>query len=134
MMVKLESERCLEEFVETRSEMAFRKVVAEHSGLVLGTAARRLNGDREAAEDVMQEVFVLLAKKARRLLKGEVSLSGWLYRQTCRLAGNKVRGEVRRRAREEKFGAAKESGDLNRNEVMEEIDEAYGELSGWKPQ
>ena len=103
MMVKVESEKCLLEFVRSRSEEDFRKVVGEHSGLVLGTAMRRLGGDRSAAEDVMQEVFVLLAKKAGTLVKGKVGVGPWLYRQTCRLSANRVRGEVRRRKREEGF-------------------------------
>jgi len=128
-MVKFESEKWLAEFVGSRSEGAFRKVVAAQSGLVFGTAMRRLNGDRGASEDVMQEVFVLLAKKAGVLLKGEVVLSAWLYRQTCRVAANRVRGEVRRREREAKFEEMKETGEMNKNEVMEEIDEALGKLS-----
>ncbi len=124
VMVRFESEKCLAEFVKLRSEEAFRKVVAEQSGLVLGTAARRLGGDRSGAEDVMQEVFVLLARKARVLVRGEISVSGWLYRQTCRLAANRVRGEVRRRKREEKFGSGEDEGIETKNEMTGEIDEA----------
>ena len=59
---------------------------------------RKLGGDRAAAQDVAQEVFTLLARKAHRL--GSVVLAGWLYRQTCRRAANHVRSETRRRSRE----------------------------------
>ena len=127
MMVKAESKKCLLEFVRSRSEEAFRKVVGEHSGLVLGTAVRRLGGDRSAAEDVMQEVFVLLAKKAGTLVKGKVGVGPWLYRQTCRLSANRVRGEVRRRKREEGFDQRNE-GEF-KNEMTIEIDEALLSLS-----
>ena len=45
------------EFVNSRSEDAFRRLVAEQSGLVLGMAARRLGGDRSAAEDLVQAIL-----------------------------------------------------------------------------
>jgi hypothetical protein len=56
-MVRFESEKCLAEFVNSRSEDAFRRLVAEQSGLVLGMAARRLGGDRSAAEDLVQAIL-----------------------------------------------------------------------------
>ena len=129
MMVRIESEKCLAEFVNSRSEEAFRKLGGEHSGLVLGATMRRLGGDRIAAEDVMQEVFVLLAKKASELVKGKVSVSGWLYRQSCRLAANRVRGEVRRRRREESFGSGKDDGVEAKNEMTVKVDEALLRLN-----
>ena len=129
MMMKVESEKCLLEFVRSRSEEAFRQVVGQHSGLVLGTAARRLGSDRSAAEDVMQEVFVLLAKKAGALVKGKVGVAPWLYRQTCRLSANRVRGEVRRRKREKGYGEGKENEFRNENEMTVEIDEALLSLN-----
>lgn len=119
----------LKEFAEQRSETAFRKVVTEHSGIVIGTAMRLLNGDRSTSEEVMQEVFIQLAKKARALSSGKVTLSAWLYRQTCRIASNRVRTEVRRRKREEVFEVKRESRKSNEREVIEEIDHALGELS-----
>lgn len=88
----------LRKFVQTRSEEAFRILVREHSPLVYATALRKVRGDRAAAEDVAQEVFTLLARKAASLRN--VVLAGWLYRQACRRAANHVRSEVRRKARE----------------------------------
>lgn len=93
-----DSKDTLREFVRSRSEEAFRKIVREHSPLVYGTALRKLGGNRAAAQDVTQEVFTLLARKANGL--GSVVLGGWLYRQTCRQAANHVRSESRRRQRE----------------------------------
>ena len=87
----------LQHFNRDRSEAAFRELVRHHSPLVYATALRRLNGDRSAAQDVMQEVFTLLVRKAAAL--EATQLSAWLYRQTCRRATNHVRSESRRRQR-----------------------------------
>lgn len=88
----------LRDFSRSRSEEAFRTLVRQHSSVVYGTALRKLGGNRAAAQDVTQEVFTLLARKADRL--GSVVLGGWLYRQTCRRAANHVRTETRRKQRE----------------------------------
>ncbi|WP_265594030.1 sigma-70 family RNA polymerase sigma factor [Haloferula sp. BvORR071] len=88
----------LQRFNRDRSEAAFRELVRQHSPLVFATALRRLNGDRSAAQDVMQEVFTLLVRKSSGL--DPAQLSAWLYRQTCRRAANHVRSESRRRQRE----------------------------------
>lgn len=97
-MMETGSSLLLRQFVETRSEEAFRHLVRQHAPMVLSTALRRLAGDRAAAEDVTQEVFTLLARKAGSL--GGVVLAGWLYRQTCRRSSNFVRTETRRKQRE----------------------------------
>ncbi len=128
VMVKFESEMLLAEFVSSRSEEAFARVVAKHSGLVMATGLRKV-GNRAEAEEVMQEVFVLLAKKAGALVKGEIVVSAWLYRQTCRLAANRVRGEVRRKRREEEFVGIGETENMNGNMMLAEIDEALEQLT-----
>lgn len=88
----------LRDFSRNHSEEAFRALVRQHSPVVYGTALRKLGGNRAAAQDVTQEVFTLLARKAPRL--ESVVLGGWLYRQTCRRAANHVRTESRRKQRE----------------------------------
>jgi len=97
-MMTDDSQLLLLDFARNRSETVFRELVVKHAPLVHGTALRKLNGDSAAAQDVMQEVFTLLARKAPRLRN--VVLSGWLYRQTCRRAANFVRTERRRKDRE----------------------------------
>lgn len=88
------------QYGRTRSEEAFRTLVKRHSGLVYRTALRLLGGDRAAAEDVSQEVFTLLARKAAALGDSAVVLENWLHRQACRRAINHLRSEGRRRGRE----------------------------------
>lgn len=59
----------------------------------------RLLGDRQAAEDLAQEVFLRLYR--RRFDRGrEHALGGWLYRVAVNAALNRLRGEARRERRE----------------------------------
>jgi RNA polymerase sigma factor (sigma-70 family) len=97
-MMTDDSKSLLRDFSRNRSEDAFRALVRQHSPVVYGTALRRLGGNRAAAQDVTQEVFTLLARKAHRL--ESMILGGWLYRQTCRRAANHARTESRRKQRE----------------------------------
>ena len=55
-------------------------------------------------------------------------VGAWLYRQTCRLAANRVRGEVRRKRREEEFVERKGSENVD-GAMMAEIDGALGQLT-----
>ncbi len=118
----------LQRFNRERSESAFRELVRRHSPLVFSTALRKLNGDRAAAQDVMQDVFTLLVRKAAAL-EG-IQLSGWLYRQACRRASNHVRAESRRRKREyaavSTMAGGTESSELA--EIADEVDEAMIDL------
>lgn len=97
-MMEDDSHRLLLRFSRDRSNEAIHALILRHSPLVFATALRRLNGDHYAAQDVTQEVFALLVKKASSL-QG-VFLSGWLHRQACRKAANHVRTEQRRKHRE----------------------------------
>jgi RNA polymerase sigma factor (sigma-70 family) len=90
----------LKRYAETGEEEAFRQIVESHLGIVFSAALRKLNGDRNAAQDVSQVVFSDLARKAR-FLPRKVVLAGWLYRHTCLKAAEFVRAETRRRAREQ---------------------------------
>jgi RNA polymerase sigma factor (sigma-70 family) len=88
----------LREYVECQSEQAFTELVSRHVNLVY-SAAVRIVGEPELAQDVSQAVFIQLARKARSL-RDSAALSGWLYRVTCHTASNMVRTEQRRRQRE----------------------------------
>jgi len=82
------------------SESAFRALVDRHVDLVYATALRQV-GDPHAAEELTQNVFVALARKAPRLANRE-TLAGWLHRTAILEAKAFIRSELRRRRREER--------------------------------
>ncbi|HWD19955.1 MAG TPA: sigma-70 family RNA polymerase sigma factor [Verrucomicrobiae bacterium] len=89
----------LQQYANSQSEEAFAALVSRYINLVYSAALRQVRNPHQA-EEVAQAVFVILAKKSRALRPG-VILSGWLY-QTARLvSANVVRGEARRRQREQ---------------------------------
>src|ERR1035437_7108063 len=92
----------LARFARTNAEDAFAELVKRHVNLVYAAALRQVNGDEHLAQDVAQTVFTDLARKADALARRE-SLTGWLYTSAHFAAAKIVRGENRRREREEKF-------------------------------
>ena len=89
----------LRAYVRHDSDEAFAALVTRHVNLVY-SAAMRKTGHPDAAGEITQAVFILLARKARGLGR-ETVLSGWLY-QTARLtAANYLRTEIRRARREQ---------------------------------
>jgi len=91
----------LSEFVRTGSEGAFQDLVSAYVNLVYSAAIRSVKGDTQLAQDIVQHVFIDLARVAVTL-SPNIQLGGWLYRHTCFLARNAMRGERRRKARERK--------------------------------
>lgn len=89
----------LRRYVEQRSDAAFQEIVRRHIDHVYATALRRVGGDTHLAEDVAQQVFTALARKASSL-RGHASLGGWLHLCAQKAAAAVVRGEQRRKARE----------------------------------
>src|SRR5467141_2170443 len=81
------------------SENAFRALVGRHVNLVYATALRQV-GDPALAEEITQNVFIALARKAPRLA-GIQTLAGWLHCSTILEAKARVRAELRRGRREE---------------------------------
>src|SRR5580658_397809 len=98
-MRELSDTELLRQYGEGRSEAAFETLVARHVGLVYSAALRK-TGNVNAAEEVAQAVFILLAKKAGALGRGTV-LSGWLYQATRLTAANFLRNEIRRAQRQQ---------------------------------
>ena len=98
-MPEPDDHQLLAEFVRSRSEDAFTELVRRYGGLAYSTALRFCSNPHQA-EEITQAVFVILARKAETL-SPHVVVSGWLY-QTARLtAANFVKGEIRRRRREQ---------------------------------
>ena len=89
----------LQQYVQTRSEDAFARLVQRHLDLVYSAALRQVFS-RQLAEEVAQSVFLDLARSAATL-KPQTVLTAWLYRVTRRTAIDVVRSESRRRLREQ---------------------------------
>lgn len=95
----------LQRYAQESCQRSFHELVARHGRFVFAAAMRKLR-DRGLAEEVTQNVFTALARKAHKL-KDCRSLSGWLYRAAQLESAMTVRRERRRRLREEK--AAKQA-------------------------
>src|SRR5579859_1090664 len=111
-MSELKTDReLLRDYTEKGSESAFQLLVQRHLDLVFATALRRLN-DSRTAEEIAQNVFVALARKAG-WLRGENNLAGWLHKTTLLEVRHWWRGELRRQKREQ---AAVELGTVMKDE------------------
>jgi len=86
------------QYTRDDSEWAFQRIVERHLDVVYAAAFRRVN-DSAMAQDVVQVVFLILAKKAKKL-PSNVVLSGWLYRTTYFVATKALRSERRRKYHE----------------------------------
>jgi RNA polymerase sigma factor (sigma-70 family) len=89
----------LRAFVRQDDQPAFATVVRRHLDLVYATALRKLE-DPGAAEEVAQNVFTALAHKAWQFGPAD-SLPAWLHRTALLEAKMWLRGELRRRRREQ---------------------------------
>ena len=108
-------------------EQAFRELSQRHMNLVYGVAMRN-TADRSVAEEVVQDVFVLLARKARRLAS-HPCIAGWLHttsRNVARDARRKRLGHQKKLAR---FAAESETKSSTAPDGhLEEIDAAVHSL------
>ena len=94
----------LRRYLSDGNEAAFRALAQRWLPLVWGTARRVLNGDDALAEDVAQQVLADFARQAHRMPPG-MPAGGWLHRHTVFTASKTVRGERRRRVREQAAAA-----------------------------
>ncbi len=74
----------LQRFVTRREEAAFATLVERHAAMVLGLCRSILHNHHDA-EDIFQAVFLVLARKAGSIRKGD-SVGSWLYAVAYRLA------------------------------------------------
>lgn len=126
-MVKTDQE-LLRDYVAGASEGAFRELVERHLGLVY-SAARRQVPASDLAEDVAQEVFALLARKAPRL-PGKVIVAGWLYRAARQIASEHLRRETRRGRRESMAMTTLEpTADTTWLEIRSDLEHAMASLN-----
>lgn len=116
-------------YVSRRSEAAFGALVERHAGMVYATAVRQV-GDSSLAEEIAQNTFVVLARKAPQL-RGNQTLAGWLHRTVLLEAKAGIRKELRRRRREETaaiLAGSEHEGDSPTAHLIPLLDEALLDL------
>ena len=118
-------------FTQERDEAAFTKLVGRHLGMVYGVVYRR-TGNRELAEELTQNVFTALARKADTISSG-VNLPGWLHRAAVLESSQALRSEYRRQ-RKMKTLSEYTDGDATVNpeswcEVLPVLDEVIDQLN-----
>ncbi len=93
----------LRRFADSRCQQAFAHLVDRYAGMVFAVALQR-TGDRELAQEISQNVFLALSRKASQLNR-DASLASWLHRVTMLESAALLRAEARRRRRHEKLAA-----------------------------
>jgi RNA polymerase sigma factor (sigma-70 family) len=116
--------RLLEAFVASgRCDKAFAALVGSLDGLVYSSALRR-TGNAQLAEEVAQNVFAIMARKASSL-RSHPSLTAWALKTTRLQSANAMRSE---RRRQRKLAAlTSEAGALH-----SQSSNAMDESSTWK--
>jgi len=120
----------LAQYVQGQSDPTFTAVVERHVNLVYSAALRITAGDAALAEDITQKVFTDLARKAASVAR-VASVAGWLHTHTRFISLSTIRGEHRRRVREQEAFAMQEqpsTREINWSQLRPLLDEAVGEL------
>jgi RNA polymerase sigma factor (sigma-70 family) len=89
----------LREFTRDGRQGAFTTLVRRHLDLVYATALRKVD-DAGGAEEIAQNVFSALARKAWQFAPDD-SLPAWLHKTALLESKSLLRGELRRRRREQ---------------------------------
>jgi uncharacterized protein (TIGR03435 family) len=118
------------EYCARQSEPAFETLVHRHVNLVYSTALRRV-GNPAQAEEITQAVFIILARKAARL-RPDAVLAAWLHETARYVVASYLRGEIRRRRREQEAYMQSmlqpSSDDSAWEQLTPLLDEAIGRL------
>lgn len=126
----MDDAQLLQRYANEGCEPAFSELVSRYLDLVFSAALRQVRGDAALAQDVTQLVFTAFARKAPTL-SPSVVLGGWLYRHTCFVAAQAIRGERRRRVRERKaaeMSALNEPGEASWERLAPLLDGAMQRL------
>src|SRR2546422_8780464 len=89
----------LQRFTRDGEQSAFGDLVRRHLDLVFATALRKVE-DSGVAQEVAQNVFAVLARKAWQFAPDD-SLPAWLHKAALLESKSWLRGELRRRRREQ---------------------------------
>jgi RNA polymerase sigma factor (sigma-70 family) len=119
----------VERFATHHDEAAFTILVKRHGPMVLGVC-RRVLRDWQAADDVFQATFLVLARKASSIRKRE-SVGSWLHGVAQRLAVRAKETAARRQEREKRAAArsvASAAADAMWREVGAVLDEELNRL------
>jgi len=113
----------------TGKDQAFRDLSQRHMNLVYGVALRN-TADPSIAEEVVQDVFVLLARKARSLVS-HPSIAGWLHKTSRNVARDARRKRIGHQKKLKRF--AEQSGPTDQvqpalDDQLIEIDSAVSSL------
>jgi RNA polymerase sigma-70 factor (ECF subfamily) len=79
-------------FIAAGDQRAWKELVERHVGFVVAVAWRVI-GNRQEAEEVAQETFIRLIKKAPNWQAGAASLRAWLARVSINLAIDRKRSD-----------------------------------------
>jgi RNA polymerase sigma factor (sigma-70 family) len=89
----------LRQYADEKSAEAFGELVRRHLDFVHSAALREVRGDFARAQDITQNVFIALARKAS-VLHRRTTLVGWLHVSVHHAAAELMRTEQRRQRRE----------------------------------
>jgi RNA polymerase sigma factor (sigma-70 family) len=118
------------EYAARNSEPAFETLVRRHVSLVYSVALRQ-TGKPAQAEEITQAVFLILARKAARL-RPDTVLAAWLHETARFVSASFLRGEARRRRREQEAYMQSQFQESAADPAWEQLapllDEAIGRL------
>jgi RNA polymerase sigma factor (sigma-70 family) len=115
----------LERYAASGDAHAFRELVQAHGAMVHATALR-VTRDAAAAQDVAQETFLELARKAGGITQ---SVAAWLHRVAWNRACDVVRRESTRRRFEESMAETWHTDrEATWSEIEPHVDHAFNEL------
>lgn len=98
--------------LQARDEAALEALMAQYEGRVFGLALR-LTGNRQDAEEILQDVFLTVFQKIGSF-RGDAKLSSWIYR----IATNAALMKLRKRPKMQKIPLAEELGPAMTEEGM----------------
>jgi RNA polymerase sigma factor (sigma-70 family) len=118
----------LARFVETKDAPAFEEIVRRHAPMVRRVCGRILCAAPHDVDDVVQNVFMTLARRASALWT-RATVAGWLHRTACHTA-MRWRRDAQTRRRHERL-AAESRPDPRGGAGLEDpelLDQVYGAL------